>query len=452
MPLIACLDIGSTFTKAALVDVSGGGLLAASSSATTSITDVMHGVQQCLDDVAARVGRNADEVRLCSSAGGGLRLAVVGYERAVSAEAGRRVALTAGGHVVHVTSGLLRPTDVQELLAARPDVVLLVGGTDGGNAEVLLANAHSLARSNLPAPVVAAGNADVRDDVVDLLRAGDVVVHAVDNVLPAIGTLDPQPARAALRGMFLEHVIGGKHLSSSRDFAALVRAATPDAVLAGVELFADGAGSVPGAGDVLVVDIGGATTDVYSVVTRDPEDASLGRDVVELQRRQRTVEGDLGMRWSAPGVVSAAVTEQLLEQGDLEGLASVAARRHHDPGLLPVDHADCAVDHQLARLALTIALRRHARPSLDRDVRVPGVDLRQVQTVIGSGGVLRHSEPKAAREILAPALSDVTGGWRMPERADLRLDRRYVLAAAGLLAHDHAEAAAGLLRTHLAEG
>ena len=158
------------------------------------------------------------------------------------------------------------------------------------------------------------------------------------------------------------------------------------------------------------------------------------------------------MRWSAPGVVSAAVIEQLLDQGEVEGLADAAARRHHDPALLPADDAERAVDQKLARLALTIALRRHARPSLERDVREPGVDLRQIRAVVGSGGVLRHTEPQAAQAILAPALEDVAGGWRMPERADLRVDRRYVLAAAGLLAEDHAEAAAGMLMTHLAAG
>ena len=128
--------------------------------------------------------------------------------------------------------------------------------------------------------------------------------------------LDPSPARAAIREVFITHVIGGKGLSRGPAFGRLVRAATPDAVLAGVELLADGAEGVPGVGDVVVVDVGGATTDVYSVVTPDPEEASLHREVVEVLWRERTVEGDLGMRWNAPGVVAAAVAERLLAAGD----------------------------------------------------------------------------------------------------------------------------------------
>ncbi|MEI4908075.1 glutamate mutase L, partial [Klebsiella pneumoniae] len=87
-------------------------------------------------------------------------------------------------------------------------------------------------------------------------------------------------------------------------FARLVRGATPDLVLAGVELLADS-----GIGDVLLVDVGGATTDVYSALTPDAEEASLHREVVEVMWRGRTVEGDLGMRWGATGVADAALGE-----------------------------------------------------------------------------------------------------------------------------------------------
>ena len=128
-------------------------------------------------------------------------------------------------------------------------------------------------------------------------------------MLPAIGVLEPRPARAAIRDVFIRHVIGGKGLSRGKDFAAMVRAATPDVVLAGVEVLADGAPerrSRREPGDVLVVDIGGATTDVYSVITPEGEDAGLRKEVVETMWRARTVEGDLGMRWNAANVVEAA--------------------------------------------------------------------------------------------------------------------------------------------------
>lgn len=447
---VVCVDFGSTFTKVGVVDLDAGELVAAASHRTTVDTDVMDGLEAALDGIRdERPGLDLSRLVACSSAGGGLRLAVVGYERAVTAEAGFRVGLSAGARVVHVSAGPMDADAVAALVADRPDVVLLAGGTDGGNAEVLVGNARALARGRLPVPVVVAGNVDVREQVVRILRRGGVAPVATANVLPRIGVLDPVHARVAIREVFIRHVIGGKHLSGRVDLAELVRAATPDAVLAGVELLADGFGSVPGSGDVVVVDVGGATTDVYSVVTPDAEEAGLHRDVVETLWRSRTVEGDLGVRWNAVGVVEAAEAERLVEPGELPALRAAAARRAGDPGYLPDSPAEAAADVRLASLAVTVALRRHARPHESGEVRHPGKDLRRVRLVVGSGGVFRHGAPDAVDAMLAPAVSDLAGGWRVPERATTTVDRQYVLAAAGLLADEHPEAAARLLRRHV---
>ncbi len=357
---MVCVDVGSTFTKACVVDVSTGELVATGAHPTTVATDVLDGVDALLRELAGVLpGVDLSAVRACSSAGGGLRLAVVGYERAVTAEAGHRVGLSAGARVVHVSAGPLDDDGVAALSAAAPDVLLLAGGTDGGNADVLLHNARVLAAAGLSAPVVVAGNLAARDEVCALLRAAGRTALPTANVLPRIGVLDPMPARLAIREVFLRHVIGGKGLSAGPRFAAMVRGATPDLMLTGVELLADGVPGTPGVGDVVVVDVGGATTDVYSVVTPDAEEAALRREVVEVLWRSRTVEGDLGMRWSAPGVVAAAVAERL-ETPDAD-LAAAADRRAADPGYLPNDDAERERDDRLAALAVTVALRRHAR-------------------------------------------------------------------------------------------
>lgn len=443
-PRLVCIDVGSTWTKGSLVETTEGRLLATASHPTTLGTDVLDG----LDAVLAALGPAAADaaVLACSSAGGGLRLGVVGYERAVTAEAGMRVGLSAGSRVCHVSAGPLDEAGLQALWAARPDVILLVGGTDGGNQEVLLHNAGRLARSRLRVPVVAAGNAEAAEAVRTLLvRAGKPIVLA-PNVLPEIGAIEPHGAREAIREVFLSHVIGGKRLSRGPRFAALVRAATPDAVLAGVELLADGAEGVPGAGDVLVVDVGGATTDVYSVITPEGEDAVIHREVVGTLWRARTVEGDLGVRWSAPGVVAAAEAERLLEPAEAEWLGVAAAHRAAAPELLPVNDDELAADTRLAELAVTVALRRHARPPGPGG---RGRDLRRTAVVVGSGGVLRHATPAARARVLRAATGDVAGGWRLPESARVSVDARYVLAAAGLMAASYPLAAARLLRAEL---
>ena len=229
---------------------------------------------------------------------------------------------------MHVATGKLTTDAIAALRAARPDVILLVGGTDGGDAEVLTHNARRLATARIRVPVVVAGNVEARDEVCAVLAARGVPFVAADNVLPRIGVLNPTPARAAIREVFLRHVIGGKKLSKGRRFVDLVRGATPDLVLTGVEVLADDLGH-----DLLVIDIGGATTDVYSVLTPDPEQRSGPRaEVAGTMWRSRTVEGDLGMRWSATGVVEAAALERLPVPASL---AAAAAHRAADTDFVP---------------------------------------------------------------------------------------------------------------------
>ncbi len=445
--LVACVDFGSTFTKAALVDVDTGELVASADHRTTVDTDVLDGWHACRE----QLGLPPDvEVLACSSAGGGLRVAVVGNEALVTAEAGRRVALSSGGHVVHVASGAMTRAALRDLRATRPDVLLLVGGTDGGNAEVLLAAATTLARARWRTPVVVAGNVEARAEVSALLEAAGTPHVLADNVVPQIGVLAPASARAAIREMFLRHVIGGKHLSSGPAFTEMVRGATPDVVLTAVELLAHGLDAErPGAGDVVVVDVGGATTDVHSVVEVDAEDAALAREVVATVPVSRTVEGDLGMRWSAAPTVQEGVTAGLLD--DTPALRAAADVRRCEPSYLPETAADVADDEAIARAAVGVALRRHAGRSqvlfdaAGRVVERSGKDLREVDLLVGSGGVLRHQDAGVAARVLGAVTGDVPGGWQLPRAPRVVVDHDYVLAPAGLLAERYPEAAHALL-------
>ena len=442
---MVCVDFGSTFTKAALVDVQRGRFVATAEHPTTIGTDVLDGWLACREALTEVEPAAADaEVLACSSAGGGLRIAVVCNERLVTAEAGRRVALSSGGRVVHVSAGVLDAAKLAALTDDRPDVVLLVGGTDGGNSEVLLDCAEALAASRWAGPVVVAGNVDAQREVAAVLDGGGTPYVVADNVVPQIGVLQPASARRAIRQMFLAHVIGGKQLSRRPQFVEMVRGATPDVVLAAVELLARGVprAGLAGAGDVVVVDVGGATTDVYSVIEPvgdEADDGGLSHDVVAGSPATRTVEGDLGVRWSAPTTVDAARAAGLLAVEELDEARAAADRRQADPGLLPTGPAEAEVDAQLASWAVGVALRRHAGRARGEH---GGVDLREVALLVGSGGALRHSADAETRLLshLSPA-----GGYQLPERPRVVVDSDYVLAAAGLLAEEHPVTAHRLL-------
>jgi uncharacterized protein (TIGR01319 family) len=444
MSPLLCLDIGSTWTKGALVGPDGTVL--GTAQHPTTPPEVLDGIAA----VTTRLDAQGRPVLACSSAGGGLRLAVVGQERLVSAEAAYRVALSAGAKVVHVSSGELDGAGVCALRAARPDVVLLAGGTDGGDTTVLLHNARRLAVNRIACPIVLAGNTAVREEALTLLLGTRRTVVVTDNVLPDVGELAPGPARAAIRSVFLDHVIGGKGLSRGPAFRGLVRAVTPEAVLTGVGRLAaltaadatnDGTNDTANdaanhtAGAVLVVDVGGATTDVYSAVSAEsgPE-----RHAVALPPDRRTVEGDIGMRWSAPGVVAEAESERLLTPAD--DLAAAAGYRAEHVDFVPTDEAEARIDARLAALAAVLAIRRHLR-LVDGRLGPRGAGL-----LVLSGGVFRH----ATADLLATITTTLRADPLLRpvlRHADVVVDTRYVLAPAGLLSDaGHPDVADAVLR------
>ena len=325
--------------------------------------------------------------------------------------------------------------------------MLLVGGTDGGNAEVLLACARALAAARWRGPVVVAGNVEARDEVAAMLDGAGTPLRARRQRRAADRRARPRVgARTAIREMFLLPRDRRQAPEQPRRLPAMVQGATPDVVLTGGR--AARLGRALGRGDVVVVDVGGATTDVHSVVELDPEDAGLGREVVATTPVTRTVEGDLGhalargdhRRGGRPRPTSSRRPR-------------AAPPRRDDPAFLPDDDAEADVDEEIAREAVGLALRRHAGRSKvvvspeGRVVERSGKDLREVDLLVGSGGVLRHGRPGVAERVFAGSVGDdVEGGWQLPARAPaVTVDADYVLAAAGLLAAEHRDAARRLV-------
>ena len=465
MSVTALVDFGSTFTKVRAVD-GGGRLLAAAQHRTTVEDDVVRGLEAALAELAGQGHRlGLDQVVACSSAGGGLRMGVVGLVEDLTAEAARQAALGAGARVLGVLSGGLDDAAAaRRLLAEEPDIVLLTGGTDGGDRESLFASARALAGAEPTVPVVLAGNVEAQAEAEAVLAAAGAHVARAPNVMPAIGELAAGPARELVRELFISHVIGGKLGGSAATLERLVRMATPDAALRGVEVLAEVLAEEGTPGGVLVVDIGGATTDVHSWAP-EPERPGYKRPLLPQAPAARTVEGDLGMRWNAPGIVAAAEDEGLLERGrllfriatqsstappDLAALAEAAERRAADPGFLPDDDEERTTDRLLARLAIAVALRRHAgcrRVSLEPDgavLRNDGRDLSEVPVLVGTGGVLQGLEPAELEDSLELAHQGREERL-LPRRAQVGIDRHGTLAAAGLLASADPAAARALL-------
>ena len=454
MKAIALVDFGSTFTKLTLVEAETGRLLAAAQAPTTVETDAMEGYREALGRALAQApGRVTITRRLAaSSAGGGLRVAAIGLVPEYTEAAARQAALNAGARIVLQLSGRLDGRAAAALEEAEPEIVLFSGGTDGGQREQVLQNAEVVASARLDSRIIVACNRDIADAVADLLAPRERV-HVVANVLPAIGRLDIEPARSAIHDEFIRHVIRGKGLSRAEEFHETVIMPTPEAVLRATRLLAESAEGT-GPRDVVVIDLGGATTDVHAAVVPTPTPVGIRVAGLPALPLTRTVEGDLGMRWSAPGALDADA-EWLEAEGRATGttpeaLRSACARRQRAPDFLPDGPEEDHIDRALAIACATHALQRHCGtlktvyiPGQGADFVQRGADLRDVPLVIGTGGVLgRHAEGEA---LLRAALERQPQGALAPRAPALTLDRRYVLAAAGLLSTVDADAARALL-------
>lgn len=456
MSRVVTIDFGSTYTKAALFDVERGAVVGHAYAPTTIERDVREGLEAALATLRADTGVEARDLPAlaCSSAAGGLRVVVVGLVPSLSLEAAQRAALGAGAKIVGSFGYKLPAGDLAAIEAAQADILLLAGGTDGGDTETILHNAEVLARSRLSAPVIVAGNRLVSAEAAEILAAGGKTAILAANILPEVDRIAVDEVHAIIRDLFVHHITRAKGIEkvSQRLHLQAPIMPTPSAVLEAARLLAEGGGGETGLGDLILVDVGGATTDVHSVAHGAPtRPGVVQRGLPELYLK-RTVEGDLGLRVNAATILDRATSGTVtrladrlasgkggcdtIGEGDVVGYVAQVGRR---PTHIPADARECAMDAALGRAAVAIAAERHA--GTVREVFTPtgtvqvqeGKDLSAVRTVIGVGGVLaKGADP---RFVLEGALVSPDRPFSLrPQKASLLVDRGYVLYGVGLLA------------------
>lgn len=454
--LALTVDFGSTFTKAVVIDLDAERVVARSISPSTVNTDITVGLKQALasiPDWPSLEGKLNHRLG-CSSAAGGLKVAAIGLVPELTGEAARQAALGAGGKVVAVFSHKMTPGDLGRLENSKPDIVLLSGGTDGGDIQTVEHNGRLLSHSKLDCPTIVACNREAAPQVNKMLSDGGKVVVQVDNVMPELGRLNVEPARQIIRELFIKHIIRAKGLEKAKAFVDLVMP-TPSASLQATRLLAEGTPDEPGVGEVMVVEVGGATTNVHSVFDEPQQGANVIRKGLEEERVKRTVEGDLGVRVSAPSLLVAAglhtAREMLgaaaLEHETLEKLAG-------DTGRLPHTNDERSLDSALARLAVRIAVERHVgrleqvSSPTGRFFLQMGKNFSTLENLVGSGGPIVYSSNPTA--VLEEAMHDEARPDILKPKSPRKLiDRDYVLWSMGLLSTRFPDAALRMLKKSL---
>lgn len=468
------IDFGSTFTKVTALDLSAARVVGIAQAPTTVQTDVQEGLLRALallEEQHALFHRIPSDLEILygkvvfvsSSAAGGLRMAVVGLVPGLTVEAANLAALGAGAKVVGSFSFKLSEKRIAEMEALRPDMILLTGGTDGGDSQTLLHNANMLAHSALNVPVIAAGNKAVADQVCQILAQVGKEVKCVENVMPRPNTISVEAAREEIRRLFMDKIIQAKGLEKIQALVPMVLP-TPMAVLRGAVVSSQGTGQFEGWGDLMVLDVGGATTDVHSVCWEKCADRGIIPKGLPEPLAKRTVEGDLGIRYNACNILSRVGPDNLY--GDfskvfpelavpLEDFTGYIKEVSSETSRVPQKNWHYAVDAILARVAIELAIERHVGRleriySKEGEIWLQyGKDLRETPTVICTGGIFIHN-PFVDRILSQNDSGD--GRYRVlrPKNPRIFIDQSYLLYAIGLLAENYPDVAAKLFKEQIA--
>lgn len=454
------VDFGSTFTKVTAIDAAEAKILGTAAAFTTIATDVMDGFNTAMSALHSRVGDfRYDTLLCCSSAAGGLAMVALGLVPELTAKAAKMAAEGAGAKVVKTYAYEISAEEQREIHDIDPDIVLLCGGTDGGNKEVIVSNARLLAEIDRDFAIIVAGNKSAVRDLEGILRDSGKRHVITRNVMPAFGTLNIEPAQACIRDIFIERIIDAKGLSRVQDMTAYPIIPTPLAVLKGCELLSLGTKKSPGIGEFLAVDMGGATTDVYSMAKGAPARDNVLLKGLPEPYGKRTVEGDLGMRYSLGFLLEAVGVENVAETAGAacEDVAAWVAKCTASPETIaPESSTERRIDEALARWGMAEAVQRHCgvmekafTPAGEIFV-LTGKDMSSVRTVVGVGGVVKNSEHPAA--VLAGAAASprtMALGRMLPESPQYLLDKHYIFSAMGLLSQADPEAALTIMKQEI---
>lgn len=453
------IDFGSTYTKLTLVDIEKEEIIATEKAYTTVETDVTIGYKEALKRLNEKTDPNINIIKklACSSAAGGLKIIAIGLVPELTAEAAKRAALGAGARVIKTYSHNLNTSEILQIKNSNADIILLAGGTDGGNTQCISHNAWMLEEHEVKIPIVIAGNKSCNDEIISLFE-GKVEYYITENVMPTLNQINVEPARETIRNIFMKQIIHARGMENVETSISEILMPTPASVLKAAQVLSMGSRDEDGIGDLVVIDIGGATTDIHSIGEGEPTNPGVVLRGLEEPFSKRTVEGDLGMRYSALAVFEAAGARLMKKYLDVQkyNLEEEFTKRYENTMFISQEEKDIKFDEAMAKVCTDIAMKRHV--GVIESVYTPmgvmhsqeGKDLIDLPYVVGTGGILVNS--KNPLEILSASqfkMDDPTS--LKPKHPKYLIDKDYILSAMGLLAMVDENMAVRMLKKYIIE-
>jgi len=468
MQYILATDVGSTTTKARFFYKTEGEwrFLVAGEAPTTveaPFEDVTMGVQNAVREVEELIDHKilasdgsgivvpydgnigVDLYVTTSSAGGGLQMMVAGLIKTMTAESANRAALGAGAIVMDVIAqddGRKVFQKIQRIRSLRPDMILLAGGTDGG-ATARVIEIVELIKAAEPKPrlgvayklpIVYAGNKDMRPKVQELMGE-EFALDMVDNIRPVLELENTEPARRAVHELFMEHV-----MSHAPGYSKLMKwtdvdiMPTPAGEGIAMQLIASSFKE-----NVLGVGLGGATTNIYSVVD---------------DRFVRSVSANLGMSYSVTNVMKEAGIENIMRwlpfDLDEEDVSSRLMNKMIRPTTIPQTLEDLIVEHSVAREALRLGLVHHRTIAtrlkgiqVERDIasmfeqqlEETYIKMMEIDIFAGTGGLLSHAPERIQSMFI------LTDAWQPEGVTKMFQDSVFMMPHLGVLSTVYRDAA-----------
>lgn len=454
------VDFGSTFTKVTGIDLDNETLLGTGVSYTTIETDITIGLAKAVDQLEAIIGPMKWVKKLgCSSAAGGLKMIAIGLVPELTSKAAKTAALSAGAKILKTYSYKLNDEEIQAITDQTPDILLLSGGTDGGNEDVVVHNARLLARAPGNYPIIYAGNKSVVTEIKKIFKNSGKDLIVTSNVMPSMDVLATDEVKSVISDLFIHRIIEAKGLNKAEAYLDNILMPTPTAVMKAGELLARGSEKQAGLGDLLVVDMGGATTDIHSACDGYPINGNTVVKGLKEPYMKRTVEGDLGARYSLRALVETVGAQRMaLQLGWTEDkVEEVVAMIEERPDTIAEKDSPL---YNLEAISIVVAIAESAKrhsgtiashyTPFGEMYEQAGKDLTNIHAVIGTGGPIIHSGDPAS--LLKYVCYDPNDPMSLrPKEPNYYIDQSYIMAAMGLLSTMYPETALKIMIREIKE-